>query len=76
MNLIKLNTNVVDIAGGALVGAGGGHFLLKDWKAGAMMGALVMVLAPTGINAVGKVIPKGIAGAAGAGAGTAGATAF
>jgi len=66
-NIIKLNTQLNAIAGGAAVGAGAGYFILKDWKKGAIMGALVTVLAPTGENLVAKVMPKG---AAAAGAGT------
>jgi len=66
MNIIKLNTQLNSIAGGAAVGAGAGYFILKDWKKGAIMGALVTVLAPTGEGLVAKVMPKGAAGAAGA----------
>lgn len=56
-DLIKLDTGLRTIAGGALAGAAAGHFIISDWKKGAMLGAIVAVVLPTGQNIADKVIP-------------------
>lgn len=64
--LIELNTNVNDILGGAVAGAAlnaasgmaGGAGMTDKALKGAMVGAAVTVLAPTGGNIVAKIMPK------------------
>jgi hypothetical protein len=56
-DLIKLDTSIPSIVGGAAAGAAAGHFLGHGWKNGAILGAIVAVVLPTGAALYNKAMP-------------------
>jgi len=53
--IFQFDTSMGSIAGGAAIGAGAAAAMGKSWKDGAIAGAIVAVLLPTGKNLAGKV---------------------